>query len=313
MRLFARRYLTETGIKKLLLRIVMYLLVCGLAFVFLYPFLYMIVKSLMTNSDLISSSVAWLPTEFKFENYAIALDLMKGKVFAKNSVMVTVIACIGHVFSCSFIGYGFARYNFPGKKLLFMFVILAFIVPTQTLIIPSYLTYSRFGWLNTYLPLTVPAFFGFGLRGALYVFLFRQFFLTVPRSLEEAARIDGCGFFRTYWKIVFPLARATIVVALVLAVVWHWNDSYEPGIYITSPAKQFLPPRIRLIVEAANALPDQQQEMLRQLGLEEGEDTLNDAVVMAGAAIISAPVLLFFAFAQRQFMQGIERSGITGE
>ena len=313
MRLFARRYLTETGIKKLLLRIVMYLLVCGLAFVFLYPFLYMMVKSLMTNSDLISSSVAWIPTELKFENYAIALDLMKGKVFAKNSLMVTVIACVGHVFSCSFIGYGFARYNFPGKKLLFMFVILAFIVPTQTLIIPSYLTYSRFNWLNTYLPLTVPAFFGFGLRGALYVFLFRQFFLTVPRSLEEAARIDGCGFFRTYWKIVFPLARATIVVALVLAVVWHWNDSYEPGIYITSPAKQFLPPRIRLIVEAANALPDQQQEMLRQLGLEGGEDTLNDAVVMAGAAIISSPVLLFFAFAQRQFMQGIERSGITGE
>ena len=89
MRLFARRYLTETGIKKLLLRIVMYLLVCGLAFVFLYPFLYMIVKSLMTNSDLISSSVAWLPTELKFENYALALDLMKGKVFAKNSIMVT--------------------------------------------------------------------------------------------------------------------------------------------------------------------------------------------------------------------------------
>ena len=311
--LFRRKYFTPTGAKQLILRIFMYLLVFGLAFVFFYPFIYMIVRSVMSNADLNSSSVHWLPTELKFENYALALQIMNGQKYAINSLIVTVIACFGHVFSCSLIGYGFARYHFPFKNLLFFFVILAFIVPTQTLIIPSYFTYTNLKWLNTFLPLTVPAFFGFGLRGALYIFLFRQFYLTVPRSLEEAARIDGCGFMRTYWKIVFPLAKATLVVALVLSVVWHWNDAYEPSIYITSPGKQFLPPRIRLIIEAANALPDQQQEMLRQLGLEDGEDTLNDAVVMAGAAVISSPVLVFFAFAQKQFMQGIERSGITGE
>ena len=311
--LAVRKYASGSGVKKLIVRIFMYLLVFGMAFVFVYPFLYMITRSLMTNSDLNSSTVHWLPTSLKFENYQIALDLMKIKIYARNSLIVTVLACIGHIMSCSFIGYGFARYNFPGKKLLFMIVILAFIVPTQTIITPLYLTYNSIKWLNTYLPLVVPAYFGFGLRGALYIFLFRQFFLTVPKSLEEAARIDGCGFFRTYWRIVFPLARATLVVALVLSVVWHWNDSYEPTIYVQSPGKQFLPPRIRLIIEATNALPDKQQEMLRQLGLDDGEDTLNNAVVMAGATIISAPVLLFFAFAQRQFMQGIERSGITGE
>lgn len=313
MKLFARRYFSGSGVKRLILRTFMYLLILGLAFVFIYPFLYMIVNSLMTNSDLNSSSVNWIPTELKFENYGVALDIMKGTVYAKNSAIVTVLACIGHVFSCSFIGYGFARFNFPGKKILFTLVILAFIVPTQTLIIPLYLTYSKYNWLDTFLPLTVPTFFGFGLRGALYIFLFRQFFLTVPRSLEEAARIDGCGFMKTYWRIVFPLAKATLVVALVLSVVWHWNDAYEPGIYISSPTKQFLPPRINMIIEATNALPDQQQEMLRMYGLEDGEDTLNNAIVMAGATVISAPVLLFFAFAQKQFMQGIERSGITGE
>lgn len=311
--LFKRKYFFGSGIKSLILRIFMYLLILGLAFVFLYPFLYMIVNSLMTNSDLNSSSVSWIPTELKFENYGVALDIMKITTYAKNSLTVTILSCIGHIFSCSFIGYGFARFNFPGKKVLFTLVVLAFIVPTQTLIIPLYLTYSGYNWLDTFLPLTVPTFFGFGLRGALYIFLFRQFFLTVPRSLEEAARIDGCGFMKTYWKIVFPLAKATLVVALVLSVVWHWNDAYEPGIYISSPNKQFLPPRIRSIIEMTNALPDQQQEMLRTYGLEDGEDTLNNAVVMAGATIISAPVLLFFAFAQRQFMQGIERSGITGE
>ncbi len=311
--LFRRKYASETGAKKIVVTIVMYLLIIGLAFVFIYPFLYMIINSLMTNSDLNSSSVHWIPTEFKFENYSIALQLINGKRYFINSSIVTVLATVGHVIACSFIGYGFARYNFPFKNILFAIVILAFIVPTQTIIIPLYLTYNQFHWINTYWPLILPSFFGFGLRGALYVFLFRQFYLTVPRSLEEAARIDGCGFMMTYWRIVFPLARATLVVALVLSVVWHWNDSYEPGLYINSPTLQFLPPRINSIIAAANALPDQQQEMLRNLGLSDGEDTLNNAVVMAGATIISSPVLLFFAFAQRQFMQGIERSGITGE
>jgi len=291
----------------------MYLLVLGLAFVFLYPFLYMITTSLMSNADLNSSSVNWIPTEIKFENYAIAAQLMNGMSYAKNSFLVTVIATLGHILVCSFVGYGFARFNFPLKKVLFACVMLAFIVPTQTIIIPLYLTYSNMSWLDTYLPLLVPTFFGFGLRGALYVFLFRQFFLTVPKSLEEAARIDGCGFMMTYWRIVFPLAKATVVVAMVLSVVWHWNDFYEPGLYVSSPAKSFLPSRLSTIIEAASALPDKQAEMLRQLGLDDGEDTLNNAVVMAGAVIISAPVLVFFAFAQRQFMQGIERTGITGE
>lgn len=355
-KLFRRKYSNPTSYKRLTIRIVMYLLIMGLAFVFAYPFLYMLVTSLMSNSDLNSSSVNWLPTEFKFENYTLASNLINGKQSVKmtfqeyadkaladgksgsqlqqfwswisyninnkkyiaNSAKVTILATIGHIIACSFIGYGFARYHFPFKKLLFALVILAFIVPTQTIIIPSYLMYSNIkwnggSWINTYFPLILPTFFGFGLRGALYIFLFRQFYMTVPRSLEEAARIDGCGFMKTYWKIVFPLAKATLVVAIVLSVVWHWNDSYEPSIYINSPNKMFLPPRINQIITAANALPEQQQELMRQLGLEDGEDTLNDAVVMAGATIISAPVLIFFAFAQSQFMQGIERSGITGE
>lgn len=312
-RLFKRKYANTTGVKKILVRIVMYLLIIGLAFVFLYPFIYMISTSLMSNADLNSSTVNWLPTEVKFENFLMALNLMKIQQYAYNSTFVTVVATFGHVIACSFIGYGFARYNFPGKKILFACVILAFIVPTQTIIIPLYLTYSNLKWLDSFLPLLLPTFFGFGMKGALYVFLFRQFFLTVPKSLEEAARIDGCGFMMTFWRIVFPLAKATVVVAMVLSVVWHWNDFYEPGIYISDPGKAFLPPRLNTIIAAATALPADQEELMRNLGLDNGEDTLNNAVVMAGALIISAPVLIFFAFAQRQFMEGIERTGITGE
>ena len=287
-----RKYANVSGVKHILVRVVMYLLVIGLAFVFLYPFLYMITTSLMTNADLNSTSVHWIPSELKFENFAIAIDIMKMKRYAINSFTVTIIATFGHVVACSFIGYGFARYNFPLKKILFACVMLSFIVPTQTIIIPLYLTYNQLNWLNTFLPLLVPTFFGFGLKGALYVFLFRQFFLTVPKSLEEAARIDGCGFMMTYWRIVFPLAKATIVVAMVLSVVWHWNDFYESGIYVSSPLLSFLPPRLGTIIEAASALPEQQQELLRNLGLQDGEDTLNNAVVMAGALIISSRACL---------------------
>lgn len=311
--MFRRKYANVAGGQRILVRTFMYLLVIGLAFVFLYPFLYMVTTSMMSNMDLNSTSVHWIPTAVKFENYAIALDLLKATKYMQNSLLVTTAASFGHLIACSFIGYGFARYRFPLRNVLFACVMISFIVPTQTLIVPLYLTYSHLHWLDTYIPLILPTFFGFGLRGALYVFLFRQFFLTVPRSLEEAARIDGCGFLATYWRIVFPLAKATLVVALVLSVVWHWNDFYEPGLYVTSAAKGFLPPRLSAIIAATNALPEEQAELLQGLGLEDGEDTLNNAVVMAGAVFVSAPVLLFFAFAQRQFMQGIERSGITGE
>lgn len=300
-------------LRHLFYHLALYVLLIGLTFVFIYPFLFMIVTSLKSNADLSNFAVQWIPTELKIENYSIAWDLLHFKDYFKNSFTVTAVASIGHIFACSFIGYGFARFNFPGKKLLFSLVILALIVPVQTIIIPLYLTYSKFDWLNSYLPLLVPTFFGFGLRGALYIFLFRQFYLTIPKDLENAALIDGCGFLKTYWRVVFPLAKSTIVVALVLSVVWHWNDFYEPSLYISKASLGFLPPRINSIISIVNAPPEHLFDLLASLGLEGGEDTLNNAVVMAGTTLISAPVLIFFAFAQRQFMQGIERTGITGE
>ncbi|MBO5229138.1 MAG: carbohydrate ABC transporter permease [Lachnospiraceae bacterium] len=308
----ARQYLTSPArLKQLFLKIVMYVFLIGLAFVFIYPFLYMIITSLKSNADLGNFAVKWIPTRLQFENYAIALKFMKYGQYFKNSMTVTILATVGHVIACSFIGYGFARFNFPFKKLLFGCVMLAFIVPIQTIIVPMYLTYTKFGWRNTYLPLIIPTFFGFGLKGGLFVFLFRQFYLTLPRDLENAARIDGCNFLQTYLKIVFPLGQSTMVVATVLSVVWHFNDAYEPSMYIDKAELGFLPSRISYMVGLASAPPETLYETMEILGLD--EDTLNDAVIMSSAALICAPIIIFFAFAQRLFMEGIERSGITGE
>lgn len=156
--MFRRKYANLTGAKHIIVRVFMYLLILGLAFVFLYPFLYMISTSLMSNADLNSTTVHWIPTEIKFENYAIATQLLKATMYAKNSFFVTIVASFGHLIACSFIGYGFARYNFPLKNILFAFVMLSFIVPTQTIIVPLYLTYSNLKWLNTFIPLILPTF-----------------------------------------------------------------------------------------------------------------------------------------------------------
>lgn len=288
----------------------LYLTLSGLAFVFAFPFIYMIITSLMTNSDLVNAAVNWIPTRLMFENYIIAFELLNFWRFFQNSLIVTLIPTIGHVFVGAFIGYGFARFEFPGKKILFGIVILSMVVPVQTIIVPLFLTYSRLDWINTYRPLIVPAFFGYGVKGGMFIFLYRQFFIGLPKDLENAAKIDGCGFLRTYFYIVFPLAKAAILVVTVLSVVWRWNEFYQVSIFAGLPALGVLPAQINVLASMTG--PDA-QEIFDILLLEIGEDVLNDATIMAGVAMIIAPILIFFTIAQSQFMKGIERTGITGE
>ena len=307
---FKHMFGSSSRIKDLVFHIFIYILLINLAFVFVYPFMYMFVTALKSNADLNDITVNWIPKTIKLENFKIAKELIKYNKYIINSVFITVLATTGHILSCSFIGYGFARFNFPFKKLLFFLVIVSFIVPVQTIIVPLYMTYQNFGWLDTYWPLIVPTFFGFGLKGALYVFIFRQFYLGLPKELENAAKIDGCGFLKTYWLIVLPIAKAAFWVVLVLSVVWHWNDFYEPAIYISKTTMSVLPSRINAIVSVINAPPEQLFELLELI---EGEDTINNAVIMAGTFLVILPVLIGFAFVQRKFMQGIERTGITGE
>lgn len=294
-------------IKYLVVRFSVYILLINLAFVFLYPFLYMVITSLKSNVDLNDYTVNWIPRTLKYENYIIAYDLLNYKRYFRNSIIITFSATLGHLLSCSFIGYGFARYNYPAKNILFLLVIVSFIVPVQTIIIPLYMTYTNLNWLDTYLPLIVPTFFGYGLKGALFIFLFRQFYTGLPKELEDAAKIDGCGFLSTYWRIIVPIARSAFLVAIVLSVVWHWNDFYEPAIYISKSTMQLLPSRINHLISIVNAPPE---ELFELLELEEGEDTLNNAVIMAGTFLIILPVLIVFSILQKQFMQGIERTGI---
>lgn len=220
-----------------------YFLLCALSFVFLYPFIKMITQSLMTDDDLINITVKWLPSKLTWSNYAVAYRKLMFKSYVWNSARVAIICTLGHVLSCAMTGYAFARCKFRFKGALFAMVILTMLVPVQTVIIPQYMQFSNWGWLNSeyYLPLVVPSFLGFGLNGAFFIFLFRQFFSGMPYEMEEAARVDGCGPIRTFLHIMLPMSQSSLLVCTVLSIVWHWNDYFEPGVYFNSVWLKMLP------------------------------------------------------------------------
>ena len=303
------RALNRDKIIRSIPRVVLYLLLFSLSFVFVYPFLYMLVTSLKTNDDLNNFVVRWIPRTLHFQNYSMAAEIMNYTRGLRNSTVVTVIATLGQLLSCSMAGYGLARFRFPGKKLVFFVVILALIIPTQTIIIPQYLLYSHFNWINTFYPLTIPSFLGYGFKGALYIYIFRQFYSGLPKELEEAARVDGCGFIRTYINIVFPVARSAYVVVLVLALVWHWSNYFEPSIYLSDTKLQMLAAGITSISDTLN-LPADALNYMYDIN---DNNALNNAVLMAGTFMVVLPIMMAFCVLQRQFIQGIERTGLTGE
>ena len=181
--------------------LVLHLCLIGLAFVFIYPFLYMMITACKSPTDLNDISVTWLINEVQFSNFVTAFKTLDYPSRFLNTVIVVMISVIGHIISCAYVGYGFARFRFKFKGFWFALLIFAIIVPTETIIVPIYILYSRIGIVGTYLPIILPCFIGFGLRGALFVFIFNQFFLSLPKALEEAAAIDGAGSLRTFFSI----------------------------------------------------------------------------------------------------------------
>ena len=293
----------------ILYRAAVYLLLFNVAYVFVFPFLYMIVTSFKSATDLADVTINWIPSRIEWGNYGLAFTTLGYWSHLKNSVIISVIAVFGHLLSGSFIGYGFARYEFPGRKFWFTLVIIGLIIPAQTLIIPSYIMYSTIGVITTFLPVLVPTFFGFGLRGGLYIFIFRQFFIRLPHELEDAAKIDGCSFFRTFWNIVVPISQPAILVSSILGFVWHWHDFYEPNVFIQRadrlPVTSMLPGLFQML----RALED--DPMIQEMMEEDWYQLFNEAMAMAATILCLLPVLIVFAIVQRYFIQGVERTGLV--
>lgn len=277
-----------------------YLMLLNISFVFLFPVLYLLVTSAQTVEDFVDPTVYWIPTKIQWDNYVLAFKGLFYPQALLNSTVVSGLSAVGQVLSASLAGYGFARGRLPGRDVLFMLAMLTFLIPPQTIIVPLFMLYKTLGWIDTYAPFIVPSFFAHGLRGALFIFVFRQFFRGQPWELEEAARIDGAGALRTYLQIMLPLARPAVLVVFLFSLVWHWNDFFEPSVYLYNQARFTLPLRLNIFYTGLQIVT----------GAQAGE-LYNEPLLMAASLLVIIGPLLIYLVAQRYFVQSIERTGLV--
>ena len=282
--------------RSLIAKIVITVLLVDIAYIFIMPILRLLSTSLMNIMDLSDPTVVWLPRQWAFENYTQAFTALGYQQAFLNTLFISGACAILQTLSCALVGYGFARFKFPGRDRLFYLVLFAMIVPPHAIIIQLFVMVSNLHWLESYYPFLVPSAFGMGLRGALFVFIYRQFFKGLPWELEDAAMIDGASPLRMFYNIMLPLARPAILVVFLFSFVWHWNDNLEPSIYLSRDELFFLPQRLA-VVEAA----------LENMRLRAMWGT---GTIMAATLLTILPLLLLYAFTQRYFIESIERTGL---
>ena len=286
--------------KHLFFTALLYIVLIDIAFAFLLPVLYMVSTSTMSMQDFLDPGIHWVPRRVHIYNYVQAAGGLWYPVAFVNSVKILIPATIGQILSCGLAGYSFARFRFPGKEILFAFVLFSFIVPPQTIIAPLFVLMQNLGWMDTFLPFTVPAFFAHGLRGPLFVLIFRQFFKRQPYELEDAAYVDGCGPLRTFTHVMLPLARPAILVVFLFSMVWHWNQHYLPSMYLLSHENYTMPLRLNILGIT-----------IRTNRAFEIDHLLNPPLWMAGGLLVITPPLLLYLLAQRYFVESIERTGLV--
>lgn len=283
------------------------LLIC-IGFVYLYPLLYMISRSFMPLEDLLDTSVSWIPSTLYLQNY---IDAAKSMDFLKTfvqSVIIAGIPTILNVVVCSIIGYGFARYEFRGKKLMLGILIFSFILPAQVTMMPNYVWYSDLKILNSLKAFILPAALGQGLKSQIFILIFYNFFRQVPQALIEAAKIDGAGHFKSFVKIALPSAAPAILVVFLFSIVWYWNESYLTQLYVCGAVSKS--DWSTLVVSLKN-FADSYTTQASVSG--SGMVSLNESIKMAGTMLSILPLLIMYFVLQRQFVESLDKTGITGE
>ncbi len=263
------------------------LAVLGLAF--LLPLVWMFSASLMTLDQIGKWPPEWIPDPVQWENYRTALDHWKFGVTFVNTVIITAFTMLGNLLSCTLVAYGFARLRFPGRETLFLVLLATMMLPFAVTMVPLYILFNSIGWVNTFLPLIVPHFFG----SPFLIFLLRQFFLTIPEELVDAARIDGASEFQIWYRIMVPLAKPAIIVLLIFSFQGAWNDFLPPLLYLKDESLRTL----ALGLYYFRAMP--------------GQGSLYHEM-MAATVLMVVPMLVVFAVFQKQFVQGVTLSGLKG-
>lgn len=301
-------------------KIFRFVLLFAMCFIIIHPVLYMFSVSIRETSDLYDPTVIWIPKHFTLENFRTVIETLNYWKLFGNTLFYSIVGTLLNIASCALAGYGFARFSFKLKGILFSLLLFMIIVPPQVVSIPLYLQYSKFdffgitwllekitgieayaNFLNTPLAIFIPAIFGNGLRSGFLIYMFRQFFRNMPAALEDAAYIDGCGIFSSFIRIIIPNASGSFLVAFLLSFVWYYNDYFFTSMYFSeSPTLSVglagLKDMLRAMVEGdTNADP---YSYITQL--------------QAGSLLVIVPLIIVFVFLQKKFIKSIESSGIVG-
>ena len=282
-----------------------FVIIFGLSFVILYPILYMISTAIRPQSEMSDPSVMWIPKAIRFENFVEIWNAIEYPKTLWDTLVLNIVSSILQVGTCALTGYGFARFKFKGKNLLFGIVLLQIIVPTQIILIPQYMQFRYFdifGLFNALLgdsirlvdtnwSMYIPAFFCNGIRAGLFIYLFRQFFRGLPKELEDAAYLDGCGPFKTFISVMVPNAASSFLTVFIFSIVWYWNDSNASTISlkidtIATSISMYLYNEVRNATEFI-------------------------VWMEAGCLLAIAPIVIMYVFLQKYFTEGIERAGLA--
>ena len=283
------------------------LLIC-IGFIYVYPILHMVSSSLMTLDDLLDSSIKWLPSSFNLSNFEQAAKSMDFWNALWQSIVIAVVPTICNLISCSVTGYALARFDFRGKKIVMGIIILSFVLPSQITMIPTYVLYSKLGILNTVWAFILPALFGQGFKAPIFILIFWQFFRQIPKALIEAARIDGAGHFKSFFKVALPSATPAFITVALFSFVWYWNESYLTELYIHGVYGQS--EWTTLVVQLDNFAANYSSYAQTATN---AATNLNESINMAGTLLSILPLTILYFVLQRHFVESIDRTGITGE
>lgn len=288
-------------------------IIFGLSFVILYPILYMISTSLRPQAEMHDPSVMWIPKTIRLENFVEVWNAIDYPNTLWNTLVLNIVSSVLQVGTCALTGYGFARFKFKGKNFFFALVLLQIIVPVQIILIPQYsqfryfdifglftaLTGNTLNLVDTNLSMYIPALMCNGIRAGLFIYLFRQFFRGLPKELEDAAYLDGCGPFKTFISVMIPNAASSFLTVFIFSIVWYWNDYYVSSMYFTKANT------ISLKIDGIGNIVS--MYLTGEIGM------ASDFIVWmeAGCLLAITPIVIMYIFLQKYFTEGIARAGLA--
>lgn len=272
--------------------VIYHVVICLIGIIMIYPLIWMVMSSFKETGTIFTTANSLIPEKFILDNYRNGWKGFAGISFAtffKNSIFIAVVATIGTIISSAIVAYGFARFDFRGKKLLFAAMLLSMMLPAQVLMIPQYLWYQKLGWVGSYLPLIIPYFFA---TQGFFVYLMSNFIEGIPRELDEAAKIDGCSYFGIFRLVIAPLMKPAVVTGCIFSFMWRWDDFLSALLYINKTAQYPVSLALKLFCDPGSS---------------------SDYGAMFAMATLSIlPAVLIFLFFQKYLVEGISTSGLKG-